>query len=860
MLKKASKTKVLLITIIIVSSLLTISASGSFFYRNAVMGYETQKNMLLNLNFSYTYLLNSLQEHSKEYIVNNDAESKDTFQVLVEDYTTNKTIRLNFKAVSELQSFNWLSSNFSEENYNMNSLVGQLDFTLQEEQTYLLFLKSFDEIIRHLDSSVQSMDSDAFIDPGYTGHYNLFNYYMVELTSSYLNRINQHEDQALNLQNFFGFLSLFLSLSLAAVGAFVAYSTVITNRNNSYFRQLFSTTVETADFGLAILDMNYEYKYMNAQYRDILHIPEQEPRGKTPYQLLPKEFTDNIPKPTSFEDGLINSTITLHTWGVPKHVNVSRFPIKDENGQINFVSIIRDFTDLVNLELQLKEQLAQIEFHSKAKDTFMANISHEMKTPLNAIIGLTYVLNEMELTQKQQNIVNRITSSSNLLLNLINDVLDLSKIKNSDFRLYPSNVLLTNVLSELEGIATALIGDKNVLWRTEYDYPASLCVKIDKIRLTQVLLNLINNACKFTSEGFIQLKVDTLEENEEKILLRFSITDTGLGMEEQDLHKLFQEFEQLENYLTKQHQGTGLGLIISKNIIETMGGQIWVSSEKDKGSTFTFTVPAEKASSAHFVDSQLTESDPIIDGKGQRVLVVEDNEINYEVTENLLRKANIICENAEDGKIALEMCKKVPDGYYRLILMDIHMPNMDGYTTSRILKNEMNIKTPIVALTATNVESQATEEYKDIIEDYIPKPFNYNELFSKLSPYFEKREAPSISTQRNPNTSMEDPFSDRVKAIENLGGMADLYEKHLKKFKSSYYRIDEEIQDSLERGDWEEARRLAHSVKGLSGTLGLPHLQKISALLEEALLKDDPNAEDLLNQFSKKLKDVCNAE
>jgi len=481
MLKKASKTKVLLITIVIVSSLLTISASGSFFYRNAVLGYETQKTMLLNLNFSYTYLLNSLQEHSKEYIVNNDtesketfqalvkdytSESKDTFQALVKDYTSDKSIRLNFQAISELQSFNWLSSNFSEVNYNMDSLSDQLDFVAQEKETYELFLKSFDEIIRHLDSSVQSRDSNAFIDPGYTGYYNLFNYYMVELTSSYLNRINHHEDQALNLQNFFGFLSLFLSLSLAAVGAFVAYSTVITNRNNSYFRQLFSTTVETADFGLAILDMNYEYKYMNTQYKEILHILEQEPRGKTPYQLLPKEFTDNIPKPTSFEDGLINSTITMHTWGVPKHVNVSRFPIKDENGQINFVSIIRDFTDLVNMELQLKEQLAQIEFHSKAKDTFMANISHEMKTPLNAIIGLTYVLSEMELTQKQQNIVNRITSSSNLLLNLINDVLDLSKIKNSDFRLYPSNVLLTNVLSELEGIATALIGDKNVLWKT----------------------------------------------------------------------------------------------------------------------------------------------------------------------------------------------------------------------------------------------------------------------------------------------------------------------------------------------------------------------------------------------------------
>lgn len=856
MLKMITRPKVLLITIVILSALLTISASGSFFYRNAVLGYETQKTLLLNLNHSYTYLLNSMQDNCKKYVIMDDAVAKETFLALAEDYTSTKSIRLNYQAISEFQAYTWISDSFSHEKFNMASLAQHLDFREGELGNYQLFIQSFDKIVSHLSNSVETKNENVFTEPSYINDYTAFNYSMIQMTSAYLNRINDYEDQALKLQNLFGFLSLFLSLALAAVGAFVAYFTVITNRNNSYYRQLFSTTMETADFGLAILSLDYEYKYVNTHYREIMHITEN-PMGRSPYDLLPPEFSANVAKPTGFDDGLINSTITITSWGVPKHINISRFAIKDEYGQVNFVSVIRDFTELVNMERQLKEQLKEIEFHAKAKDTFLANISHEMKTPLNAIIGLSYVLSDSALSSQQQNVVKRITSSSNLLLNLINDVLDLSKIRNSDFKLYPTSVLLTNLLSEVEGIATALIGDKNVLWQTEYVYSQDLCIKIDKTRLTQVLLNLINNACKFTNEGSIKLHVEATDEDEENVLLTFSIRDTGLGMDEEDLVKLFQEFEQLENYLTKQHQGTGLGLIISKNIIEAMGGTIWVESQKDVGSIFYFTIPAEKTLPEHFKESICGNPSPIFDGMGQRVLVVEDNEINYEVTESLLSKANIQCDSAPDGKTAIKMCEEAPEDYYQLILMDIHMPVMDGFTASKILKTQMHIKTPIIALTATNVDGPTMEAYKGILEDYIPKPFNYIELFSKIEPYFQCNGKLTTDVRKTITESIEDPFSDRVKAIENLGGMEDLYEKHLRRFKANYATVDQQIRQFLEEGNQAEARILAHSVKGLSGTLGLPHLQKISASLEESIVTNSENTDSLLTQFSKKLKDVC---
>ncbi|MBK5263033.1 MAG: response regulator, partial [Peptostreptococcaceae bacterium] len=274
--------------------------------------------------------------------------------------------------------------------------------------------------------------------------------------------------------------------------------------------------------------------------------------------------------------------------------------------------------------------------------------------------------------------------------------------------------------------------------------------------------------------------------------------------------------------------------------------------------------------------------------------VIEDNEINYEVTESLLAAVNIICENAPDGLIALELCKKAPEGYYQLILMDIHMPNMDGYTASKILKNEMGIKTPIIALSAINIGDEIVEEYKNIIVDYIPKPFNFSQLYNTLSPYFtDSKNVPTLNGSKgfdtngskgfDPNNSnipgfdssdnpawkrrildrriltesLVDPFAGKGEAIANLGGLENLYNKHLSKFKENYVTSYEEVIKLLAEGELIDARRLVHSVKGLAGTLGLPYLEKASANLEAAILKDETDLEPFLAAFKNKLEGVC---
>lgn len=855
MLKKIRKPIALLVVVVVLSSLLVITASGSFFYRNAVLGYEIQKTLLINFNLSYSYLLSSLQQNAREYILTDNQESYNRFLELVKDYKEKDFIDLNFRTISDLQASSWLPGNFSQEKSDMGNLARRLDFQGNDLANYKLSLETFNQLVLYLSDSVENKDINIFIDPSYSNDLSRFNYYINGFTSSYLNRINEYEDLALKLQNIFGILSLFFSLVLAGFGSYVAYFAVVTNRNNSYYRKLFANTVETADFGLAIINMDYKFTYMNIRYKEIMNMAEENAIGKSPFDLLPKEFTKVISKPSILAGGLINSTVMLHSSNKVKHVNVSRFDIKDEKDHVNFVTIVRDITDLVNMEIQLKDQLKEIEFHSKAKDAFIANITHEIKTPLNAIIGLSYVLKSTELSKKQKSILGRIASSSDLLLNLVNDILDFSKTKNSTLKFYPTTILLNNLLSEIEGIATALIGEKNVLWKTEYQYNPELCISVDKTRLTQILLNLINNSTKFTNDGYIKLFVESLEETMDSVTLKFTVEDTGLGMDSKDLCELFQEFRQLENPLTKQHKGTGLGLIICKNVIDAMGGEIWVESEKGKGSKFIFTVPITKTSPDKFVDSFLLNSSVLFDGQGKRVLVVEDNEINYDVTESLLAEVNIICENAPDGLIALELCKKAPEGYYQLILMDIHMPNMDGYTASKILKNEMGIKTPIIALSAVAIDEKIIEEYKNIITDFIPKPFNYSQLYDTISPYLA-------------NNTNENPFSGKEKAIENLGGLVNLYEKHLGKFKVNYVTSYEEIIKLLADGDTKEAERLVHSIKGLAGTLGLTFLEIASVNLEAALLKNDAHLEtatindetDLapfLLAFKNKLEAVC---
>ena len=499
-----------------------------------------------------------------------------------------------------------------------------------------------------------------------------------------------------------------------------------------------------------------------------------------------------------------------------------------------------------NMKQQLSHQIEEVQFHRKAKEALLSSLSHELRTPLNAIVGLNHILEESELSDRQKEIVSKIQSSSDHLTSLLNDILDFSMLKSEKLTLNPSRFRLKDFLDNLAAQYVPKADTKGIRLLTDYQFDPDLCLRLDPVRLEQVLSNLLKNALQFTDTGFIRIHVHVLKEFSDTATLKFAVEDTGVGLRGEDLSDIFTEFHPAEGNLTKTHPGSGLGLPICRLLIERMGGAIWVESKKDLGSTFFFTITASRSYHACESDSHLA---PILHGHGERVLVVEDTQINYDVVEELLSKAEIRCDHAPSGLAALNLCEKRGPSYYKVILMDIHMPIMDGYETCRKLR-EMGIETPIIALTATNITQEVLDRHGHLFESFIIKPFRYTQLYRALRPFIEEVPLPEA------NFSPEDPYAGKDIAIENLGGSNALYEKHLAKFKQNYAAAGKSLERHLTSGDRTEAKILAHSVKGLAGTLGLTYLARSAEALESAINNGEQDLNSEIAAFQDRLAQV----
>ncbi len=861
------KLKHLLVWIIVLSTIFIICTISYVSANSQLINYEKSKSSLLTFNNIYDQVFNELIIEAKHYISTGDNSSKYKFNTYSNDFISSNKINSNyikFAGDNQLSDFDVLNTNSK----SSSNIVTNFSLDSKEKEIYLSSLNCYNQLLEISLSAVKQKDSSLLYDSAFTNLQSLKTKLCNQYTSHYIERI---DEKIINLEYFIHILTTFsiingVILALCISKAISLY--LKNNQYNVYFNQLYSKAIENADIGMAIVDKHYKYEYMNATYKNLFNIQSTNPLGQTSFGVLPEEISATLPSHSLAEDQK-NIILSYTHEGELRYINYNCFTIFDDKDEPRFVSLIQNYTENVKKDNDLKQQLKEIEFFANAKSSFIANVSHEIKTPLNVIIGMVHILRGTSLTNKQSDVLSKIHISSELLLNIINDVLDISKIRKSNFILYPSDFNLLSMLNESEEIFRPIIYNKGLEFKKDFNFPPDLCLSIDKTRLAQVILNLINNACKFTSTGHIGLHIEQTAKKGNSVLLKFTIEDTGLGMEQKDVSKVFQEFEQLENHLTKQHQGTGLGLAICKHVVNTMGGDIWVESEKDVGSKFHFTIWARtSALSLCSVAKRNSSETELLNGSGRRVLIVEDTELNYEVTENMLAESNIICEHACDGEKAIDMCTKVPDGYYTVILMDIHMPNMDGYTAAEILKTEIGITCPIIALTATNIDMETKEKYKGIMDDFISKPFRYKEFHRTLLPYFGVCEDSSNSSTIEPNVSniVEDEpeiITNKIdninvsEAAENLGCSEKQYIKHLNKFKIAYAHVDADIQELLLDKNYVEAHRIAHSVKGLAGTLGLNSLHGVAAELETALKGDSEKAITILPIFKNQLDVIC---
>ena len=521
--------------------------------------------------------------------------------------------------------------------------------------------------------------------------------------------------------HFYGFILLFL-IAIVFFILFIKRMRIGTRQEMSYSR-LYQSVITSLNTGLLVLDAFKKLKYINPACRMILQQDMTKSLEGNPYADF--IFPVLIPvaeKLTAAIEGKETFSREFRVF-LPEGIKCIRCDLQTfvdgEIGQIYILSF-EDITAEDEIKQKLSQQLEETNRFAASKDNFFANMSHEIRTPINAILGMTYFAKTLTQDTKAMEYVQKIENASELLLGVVNDILDFSKMQEHKFTLKPANFNLSDLKKILSDLFTFKARQKNLTLSINFDCPEVFYVNGDQFRLTQIFMNLLSNAIKFTETGFISVFLNH-EIIGKDIILRCTVRDTGCGLSEEDVFKLFTDFAQFGEVLNKSHEGTGLGLAISKRLVELMHGVIWVDSTPGKGSIFRFIVVLNKVDNIEL--PEMPHPLPRIKRKSGNVLIVEDNEINAEIAGTLLAEFGCILDYAGDGVEAVEKCASHPADYYDLILMDIHMPRMNGYDAARILKIEQHIECPVLAVTATSENADLLGMNADIIAGYILKPY-----------------------------------------------------------------------------------------------------------------------------------------
>ena len=393
----------------------------------------------------------------------------------------------------------------------------------------------------------------------------------------------------------------------------------------------------------------------------------------------------------------------------------------------------------------------------KAKQQFLSNMSHEIRTPMNAIIGFTKVVLKTDLTVKQKEYLDAIKMSGDALIVLINDILDLAKVDagKMSFEKTPFN-MKASIFAMLHLFETK-IQEKNLKLVREYDSRIPKVLIGDPIRLHQIILNLVSNAVKFTSNGKITVTVHLLHEDEDKVIIEFAVTDTGIGIPQDKIGKIFENFQQASSGTSRLYGGTGLGLAIVKQLVEPQGGTIRVKSVVNEGSTFSFTLSFQKTDADAELENEMIELDTQI--KNIKVLVVEDIALNQLLMKTLLDEFGFDRDIAENGKIAIE---KLKNKDYDVILMDLQMPEMNGFEATEYIRKTMNSNIPIIALTA-DVTTVDLAKCKAVgMNDYLAKPVDEKLLYSKIVGIVKKTKLEKL----NDNLEKTENIKQKIRCID----------------------------------------------------------------------------------------------
>jgi PAS domain S-box-containing protein len=552
--------------------------------------------------------------------------------------------------------------------------------------------------------------------------------------------------------------------------------------------------------------------------------------------------------------------------------------IYDDNQQPEAIeAVARDISDLKKSARELMKAKEDAERSLKVKESFLANMSHEIRTPMNGVIGMIDLLNDTPLQPDQKDYVQTIKKSSQTLLNILNDILDLSKIEAGKMELHEAPIVLKEVFEKLSSLFAQVANAKGNRLVTNFSDDLPEFVIADETRLLQILSNLTSNALKFTENGTVTIKASVLSKNGRFHQIKVEITDSGIGITEENLKMLFNAFSQVDNSTKKSYGGTGLGLAISKELCRMMKGKIGVTSDWGKGSTFWFTVELKETKISPFLERKEVAEFVISNYfKTQKpiILLVDDNAVNRKVASEILKKAGAEVFTASSGREAINMVIDFYEKNYRLdvVFMDIQMPDLDGIETTIELR-KLGLKLPpIIAMTAYSMKEDRARFMANGMDDYVPKPIRAQILIEKVEEWMtrkvevrnekleirkekleirnetkedrkeignEKTNIQRLTSSIEIQTSNFPIFDmDVINQLKELAG-AEMVADVMEEFENEAITQIENTKNGFANGDFKTVKSELHTLKGNAGTLGLSKLHEVVKFIELKAKVDD---------------------